>query len=544
MSLEIYNTLGRKKEKFVPLDPEGKRVTIYNCGPTIYDHFHVGNARNFVVMDIVRRYFEWLGYEVKFVQNLTDIDDNIIKRANEEQTSTEKITDTYAQAYYEDSEKLGIRRADEHPRATDYVEQMVEFMKQLEAKGLAYAAGGSLYFRVREVADYGKLSGRSFDDMRAGERVEVNPDKENPMDFVLWKASKPGEPVWQSPWGEGRPGWHSECCVMARNLLGETIDIHAGGTDLTFPHHENEIAQHEGLYGVPLARYWMHNGFLNINREKMSKSLGNFFKIDEVFAQGYEPETVRFFLLSAAYRHPLDYNDKALDDARSSVARINDGIQTGVKILELEGRKPTEPATDTEDPVVRAIFDRFIAVMDDDFNTQRALAVLHDVITAIHEERQAEKPDVAKLASLVGAAIKLRDFFGIAPMATEDVATEASDTGAVTIEPGSKEQSLLGLLGEVDRIARENDVAAILDLIAGDLSDANRELIAARTDAGNWTTENGASPKDTMMKVLIAARGAARKEKAFDIADAIRDGLTAAGIILEDHAQGTIWREA
>lgn len=544
MPLEIYNTLGRKKEVFVPLDPEGKRVTIYNCGPTIYDHFHVGNARNFVVMDIVRRYFEWLGYEVKFVQNLTDIDDKIIQRANDEHISTEKVTETYARAYYEDSEKLGIRRADEHPRATDYVEQMVEFMKRLETKGLAYAAGGSLYFRVRKIADYGKLSGQSLDDMRAGERVDVNPEKEDPMDFVLWKASKPGEPVWQSPWGEGRPGWHSECCVMARKLLGETIDIHAGGTDLTFPHHENEIAQHEGLYGVPLARYWMHNGFLNINREKMSKSLGNFFKIDEVFAQGYEPETVRFFLLSAAYRHPLDYNDKALDEARSSVARINDGIETGIKILEIEGLEPSVSDSDTDDPVVRLYFDRFEAVMDDDFNTQRALAVLHEIITAIHEERQAEKPDGAKLASLVGAAIKLRDFFGIAPMATEDCASEAGETGAVTIVPGSVEQSLLGLLGEVDRIAREKGVDAILDLIAAEVSAGNRELVAAQAESGNWTTENGASPKDTMMKVLIAARGAARKEKAFDIADAIRDGLSAAGIILEDHTQGTIWRES
>ena len=517
MPLHIYNTLDRKKELFVPLDPAGKRVTMYNCGPTVYDHFHIGNARNFVVMDIARRYLEWSGYEVKFVQNLTDIDDKIIERANNENRSTEELTDEFTEKYYDDASKLGVRKADAHPRATEYVDEMIAYMKALEAKDLAYASRGSLYFRVRRFDGYGKLSGRSVDDMMEGARVDVVDEKDDPLDFVLWKAAKPGEPTWDSPWGKGRPGWHSECAVMAHDLLGETIDIHSGGMDLMFPHHENEIAQHEGLYGKPFARYWLHNGFLNIDSEKMSKSLGNFFKIDEVLGHGYAPEAVRAFLLSAAYRHPLDYNDKALDEAASAVKRINEGIETGEKLLP-SGVEVPALATDTDDARVKPYLDRFREAMDDDFNTPRAIAVIHDLVSAIHETRQAQPFDADALAVYVGAAKLLRDFFGFAPFDDSSGAEEGSTDGS--------DESL-------------GPVTSVVMVIGGLVADAGLDDLAellrgSSSQAGNL---------DQLLNLLIEARKLARKSKAFDIADAIRDQLAEAGFALEDHPQGTIWKK-
>lgn len=541
MPLEIYNTLTRRKERFVPLDPAGRRVTIYNCGPTIYDHFHIGNARNFVVMDVVRRYLEWLGYEVRFVQNLTDIDDKIIKRAQEEETSTEDVTARYGAAYFEDAEKLCIRRADVHPRATEYVRQMIEFMKALEEKGLAYERGGSLYFRVRAFKEYGKLSGRSVDSMLEGARVEVSEEKDDPLDFVLWKAAKPGEPTWDSPWGKGRPGWHSECAVMARELLGETIDIHSGGTDLMFPHHENEIAQHEGLYGKTFARYWMHNGFLNIDSQKMSKSLGNFFKIDEVLGAGHSPEAVRLFLLSAVYRNPLDYNETALAEARSAVHRINDGIETGEKLLALERREAAESGRDSTEPTVREFLGRFQAAMDDDFNTPKALAVLHDVVTAIHEARQARPVDLERLAQMVGLARMLRDFFGLRP-AVQAGGGEAAAGATIEFGEESTELQLVALLADVCNRARARGVEEVITGIEEKLAWQRIDLTQAIRAPLYWVTHDGIDALSDLVETLIEARKISRKEKAFDIADAVRDGLKQAGIALEDHPQGTIWK--
>ncbi len=545
MTLEIYNTLTRTKERFVPLDPAGKRVTIYNCGPTIYDHFHIGNARNFVVMDVVRRYLEWLGYDVRFVQNLTDIEDKIIKKAEEEGVSTEAITARYKDAYFEDAGKLGIREADVHPRATDYVEQMVDFMSALQKKDLAYERNGSLYFRVRGFAEYGKLSGRSVDGMREGARVEVSEEKDDPLDFVLWKAAKPGEPTWDSPWSKGRPGWHSECAVMAHELLGETIDIHSGGTDLMFPHHENEIAQHEGLYRKPFARYWMHNGFLNIDSEKMSKSLGNFFKIDEVLAAGHSPEAIRFFLLSAGYRHPLDYNETALAEAKSAVHRINDGIDTGEKLLSLEGREPTIITHDSDNAVARPFLERFTQAMDDDFNTPRALAVLHDVVSAIHENRQSDKVDLEALESLVGTGRMLRDFFGLRPRsAFESMTGTGTEDGSIELGEESIELQLVALLGEIKRMARANGAEDVISAIDERLAWQRIDLEDAVKAPLYWVMHDGIEALKDLMETLIEARKISRREKAFDIADFIRDGIKDAGLILEDHPQGTIWKRA
>ncbi len=435
MPLMIHSTLSRKKEPFEPLDPEKKRVTFYNCGPTVYDHFHIGNARTFVVNDVIRRYLS-RRYEVTFVQNLTDIDDKIINRAKSENAEFDAIRLKYIDAYYEDAGKLGILRADHHPRATEFITSMIELMKRLVSRGLAYPSGGSLYFRVRKFTEYGKLSGRSVDDMLEGARVEVSEEKEDALDFVLWKAAKPGEPKWPSPWGEGRPGWHIECSAMAMAILGETIDIHAGGCDLMFPHHENEIAQSEGATGKPFARYWLHNGFLNIESEKMSKSLGNIMKIDEVLARHSVP-AVRFFLMSAHYRSPLDYGVEALAEAAAAVGRINDGIETAEKILALDGKSVTEAeeATLLSDPVARAFIEQFEAAMDDDFNTPRALAALHDAVSAIHETLRRKPFDASKILPLVAAAKNLRRFFGLEPKSDPAAETKLNaDVRAILTE--------------------------------------------------------------------------------------------------------------
>ncbi|MBI1785391.1 cysteine--tRNA ligase, partial [Candidatus Sumerlaeota bacterium] len=415
MAIMIYNSLTRKKETFDPLDPEKRRVTFYNCGPTVYDHFHIGNARTFVMNDIIRRY---LGrtYTVTFVQNLTDIDDKIINRANAEHVPFDEIRLKYIQAYFDDAAKLGIHPADQHPKATEFIPQMIDLMKRIEGAGLAYPAEGSLYFRVRKFPEYGKLSGRSVDDLREGARVEVSEEKEDPLDFVLWKAAKPGEPKWPSPWGEGRPGWHLECSTMAMAILGETIDIHAGGHDLMFPHHENEIAQSEGATHKTFARYWLHNGFLNIDHEKMSKSLGNIMKIDQVLER-YPVPAVRFFLMSAHYRSPLDYNAEALAEAASAVGRINEGLDTAEKILKLLGRsvERADEAALKADPAAAPYLAKFEEAMDDDFNTPRALAVIHEVVSDLHETLRKKGSDPERLVALVKAGGLLREFFGLVP---------------------------------------------------------------------------------------------------------------------------------
>lgn len=375
--MKIYNTLTRRKEELIPLNDN--KVTIYACGPTVYDFFHVGNARVFITFDAVRRYLKYRGYDVKFVQNFTDIDDKMIKRANEEGITVKELGDRFIEEYFKDADALNIKRADVHPRATEHIRDIVEFIKVLIEKGYAYVVDGDVYFSARSFPGYGKLSGQKLEELEAGARVEPGEKKRDPLDFALWKAKKPGEPAWPSPWGEGRPGWHIECSVMAIKHLGETIDIHGGGPDLIFPHHENEIAQSEAATGKPFARFFMHVGYLNINNEKMSKSLGNFFTVREILKE-YEPEVLRFLMLSSHYRSPINFSKELMEQSKNALERL----YTALYAMEhLEKVTPERPATPEEEEYLKKLLqnkDKFIESMDDDFNTASAIAALFDIV--------------------------------------------------------------------------------------------------------------------------------------------------------------------
>ncbi|MES2579681.1 MAG: cysteine--tRNA ligase [Pseudomonadota bacterium] len=368
--LKIYNTLSRDKQTFTPIEPN--KVRMYVCGMTVYDFCHLGHARVMVVFDMVTRWFRASDYEVTYVRNITDIDDKIIKRANENKETIGDLTQRFIQAMDEDSAKLGIIRPSIEPRATGHIDGMINMIAALIEKGHAYpAANGDVFYSVRSFNDYGKLSGKSLDDLRAGERVEVDTFKKDPMDFVLWKSVKPNEPNWDSPWGKGRPGWHIECSVMSAEHLGAHFDIHGGGQDLQFPHHENEIAQSEATHNCQMANYWMHNGFVRVDDEKMSKSLGNFFTIREVLKK-YDAEVVRFFILRAHYRSPLNYSDQHLDDAKASLTRL---------YTALRGYGVVESAIDWTHPQAA----RFKLAMDDDLNTPEAMAVLFDLANEVNK---------------------------------------------------------------------------------------------------------------------------------------------------------------
>ncbi|MCY0876467.1 MAG: cysteine--tRNA ligase [Firmicutes bacterium] len=371
MSIVLYNSLTGKKEPFVPRVPG--EVRMYSCGPTVYNYFHIGNARAFVVFDMVRRYLRYRGYQVTFVQNFTDVDDKLIKRANEMSTTVEDVADRYIDAYYADAAALGVERADVHPRVTETMGEIIAFIQELIATGHAYEADGDVLFATRTFADYGKLSKQSLDDLHSGSRVEVTDKKRDEVDFTLWKAAKPGEPAWDSPWGPGRPGWHIECSAMIRKYLGDHIDIHGGGHDLLFPHHENEIAQSEALAGPPLANYFMHNGYININNEKMSKSLGNSIFVHEL-VQRYDPRALRLFLLSAQYRSPINYSDDVMAQMVAALRRIDACREH----LALRGMGAPLPAGE---PVsLDAFEERFRTAFDDDINTGDALGVLFDLV--------------------------------------------------------------------------------------------------------------------------------------------------------------------
>jgi len=373
--LRIFNSLTREKQPFVPLTP-GK-VNMYVCGMTVYDYCHLGHARVLVVFDMVTRWLRAEGLDVTYVRNITDIDDKIIKRAQENGEAIEALTGRFIQAMNEDADALGVQRPDREPRATEYVAKMVDMIRVLVEKSVAYPApNGDVYYAVRAFPAYGKLSGKSLDELRAGERVEVDPSKRDPMDFVLWKAAKPGEPHWPSPWGPGRPGWHIECSVMSTDLLGDHFDIHGGGQDLQFPHHENEIAQSEGATGCTFVNYWMHNGFVRVDNEKMSKSLGNFFTVREVLAR-FQPEVVRFFILRAHYRSPLNYSDAHLDDAKGALTRL---------YLTLREVPPAQVEIDWGNPWAA----RFREAMDDDFATPEAIAVLFELANEANRTRSGK----------------------------------------------------------------------------------------------------------------------------------------------------------
>jgi cysteinyl-tRNA synthetase len=439
----------------------------------------VGNARNFIAADIIRRHLEFSGYQVVFVQNITDIEDKIINRAQREGCAPEEIAERFTKLFFESSARLGVRKADHHPRATQYVGKMIDLVKKLEQKGFAYQVDGDVYFRVSSFADYGKLSGRKVEDMLSGARVELSDKKENQADFVLWKTAKEGEPSWESPWGAGRPGWHLECSAMAMDLLGDSFDIHMGGTDLAFPHHENEIAQSEAATGKPFVKYWMHNGFLNINGEKMSKSLGNFFTIDQVLAK-FEPAVVRYFLLSGHYRAPLDFSDAALEEAKTALSRLR---ETRKAALEMAGGAKA-PEIESED--AQKVRQSYKDAMDDDFNTPRALAALFQA------------------ASMIGRLQKK--------------SLDAQRSGAT--------------LGDGDR-AEAAALAAVLDELGGEALGLDFEIPETAVE----------DLSERLLDLLIQIRAAARKEKQFALADIVRNGLKEIGFDLLDRPGGaTEWK--
>ncbi len=481
--MQIYNTLTRRKEKFVPRDP-GK-VSMYVCGPTTYNFIHLGNARPLVVFDTVRRYFICRGYRVRYIQNFTDIDDKIINRAREEGEDPILLARKYVDEYYRDADALNVLRADVHPKVSDHLPEIIGMVRVLINRGHAYEVEGDVYFDISSFREYGKLSGRSLEEMQAGARVEVDPRKRHPMDFALWKASKPGEPAWDSPWGPGRPGWHIECSAMSRKYLGDNFDIHGGGFDLIFPHHENEIAQSEAATGRPFVRYWMHNGFITVNQEKMSKSLGNFFLVREILSK-FPPETVRFFLLSTHYRSPLDFDDEKLAAAGRGLERI----RTCVRLLEeaAGGASREEAGTASDLDLVDALDNRrrqFEDAMDDDFNTALAIGAVFDTVGDINSYLHRTKAVGSSAAPLKKARSLLESF-----------------------------NSVLGLFK----------------------SGPDGKIIVEREDRGEGKLVGD------LIDLIVRIRQEARSRKDWTTADSIRNGLKEIGIILEDTPQGVRWK--
>jgi len=488
--IKLYNTLSGKKEEFVPLKP-GK-VAMYACGVTVYDYSHLGHARGAVAFDLIQRYFRRKGFDVKYVRNFTDVDDKIINRAKEEGLTAAALAHKYIEAYQVDMKRLGVGRADVEPKATEHITEMIEVIKGLVEKGHAYIVDGDVYFRVGSFKDYGKLSKRNLEDLKAGARVEVDERKADPLDFALWKASKPGEPAWDSPWGPGRPGWHIECSAMGFKHLGETFDIHAGGKDLVFPHHENELAQSEAYSGKKFVNYWLHNGFVNINAEKMSKSLGNFFTIRDILKQ-YDGEVVRLFLLSTHYRSPIDFSDANLKDARAGLDRFYTMKEGILKFL--SGKKP--PTVKPEEVIEagdRALYEKcqnlpraFEEAMDDDFNTAFAIGLIYDLV------RDANK-----------------------------------------------------FLGEADK-KNEDGAYLLLSAVLASFEDVSKTLGIFLRDPEEWFKEGRLADSKVTLSVerieeLIHLRNEARARKNWTEADRVRKVLDDGGVELFDRPDGTVWK--
>ena len=454
--MKIYNSLTRKKEEFIPLNP-GK-VSMYVCGPTVYNYFHIGNGRTFIVFDTIRRYMEYRGYEVNFVQNFTDIDDKMINKANEENTTVKEIGDKYICEYYKDADGLNIKRATTNPRATEYIDEIIKFVSGLIEKGYAYEVNGDVYFRTKKFAGYGQLIGQNLEDLQAGARINVDERKEDPMDFAIWKAQKPGEPAWECPWGLGRPGWHIECSCMAKNLLGDTIDIHAGGMDLAFPHHENEIAQSEALTGRKFANYWMHAAFLNVNNQKMSKSLNNFLTARDALKE-YDADVIRFLMLSGHYRIQLNFSNELLESAKASIERLYNAIGN---LENLISEVKVEKMNDEEVKYLESLDayrQRYIEKMDDDFNTADAISVLFDLIRDINSNI-----GINSSKELCEKALELIRELGL-PLGILQKTTKAN-----------LEEEIEALIAERQQ-ARKDRNFALADKIRDDLKDKGIELL-------------------------------------------------------------------
>lgn len=418
--MKLYNTLTRTKEEFIPLE-EGK-VKMYSCGPTVYNFFHIGNARPFIIFDSLRRYLEYIGYDVTFVQNFTDIDDKMIKNANEQGITVKDLADRFIAEYFTDAKGLGIKEASVHPKATENIDAIIETVKSLVDKGYAYEVNGDVYFETKKFSEYGKLSKQPLEDLEAGARIDVTDIKKNPTDFALWKAKKEGEPAWESPWGEGRPGWHIECSAMVNKYLGETIDIHSGGQDLIFPHHENEIAQSECANGKPFARYWLHNGYINVDNEKMSKSKGNFFTVRDVSAK-YDYEVIRFFMLSAHYRSVINFADELLAQSKAGLERLYNCLHNLEFIATKAKKRDLTPEEASVKAEILAFKDQFCRAMDDDLNTADGIAAIFDLARYLNA---AEKDGwcLEMFETAIGLLRELGGVLGIFNRSSEDTISE------------------------------------------------------------------------------------------------------------------------
>lgn len=485
MPIRVYNTLTKQKEQFVPR--EAGKVAMYVCGVTPYNHPHIGNARPFLTWDVIRRYFEYKGFVVTHVQNFTDIDDKIIKTAQKEGRSWLDIANCYTEAYFEAMDKLNIQRAHIYPKVSEHIPEIIAMVEVLVNKGFAYQMDGDVYYSVNKFDDYGKLSGRTLEDMKAGARVDIDERKQHPMDFALWKSAKPGEPAWESPWGPGRPGWHIECSAMAQKYLGSGFDFHGGGSDLIFPHHENEIAQSEACIDEgPFVHYWLHNGFITINEEKMSKSLGNFFLVKDIL-EHFPPEVLRFFVLSTHYRSQLDFSDSKLVEAEKALSRLKNTLETlggfARKNCSLNAFEQANSSVATHLQELEKARNGFCEAMDDDFNTAQAIAVLFDLARATN--------------SLINVSAELPEVeFCYAMKQTEEVFLELG--------------GVLGFFGN-----EQNKVD----------SDGDAELI------------------ESLMQIIIQVRQQARQAKDWATADLVRNRLQEIGVILEDTPQGPRWKK-
>ena len=408
IALKIYNSMTRQKEEFIPLHEN--TVNMYSCGPTVYNFFHLGNARPFIIFDQLRRYFEYRGYKVNFVQNFTDIDDKMINKANDLGITVKELGEQYIEEYFKDAKALGIKEATVHPKATEHIDEIIELVSTLIEKGYAYEVDGDVYFQTSKFDEYGKLSKQPLEDLESGARININEAKREPLDFAVWKKQKPGEPAWESPWGLGRPGWHIECSAMANKYLGETIDIHSGGKDLMFPHHENEIAQSECAHGCTFARYWMHNGFINVDNEKMSKSKGNFFTIRDI-AEHFPHRVIRFFMLTAHYRSPINFSDELLTQAQTSLDRI-DRCKENIE-FSMQG----EAGNTSVD--LSSYRDKFISSMDDDLNTADAISVIFELVKEINTA--IADMDASSKQSALDLITELCDVLGISKEKEENI---------------------------------------------------------------------------------------------------------------------------
>ena len=476
MGMQIYNSLSRQLEDFVPLNPE--QVSLYSCGPTVYDYIHMGNARTALVTDIIRRYLAYKGYAVKLVQNLTDVDDKIINRAAELGISAKELAHQNSEAFFEDSQRLGIHPADVHPRATEHIPEMISLIQTLLKKKAAYVIDGSVYYRVNRFAEYGKLSNRKPEDLLAGARVEIDRRKEDPRDFDMWKAAKPGEPAWQSPWGDGRPGWHIECSAMAMKHLGTTIDIHAGGEDLRFPHHENEIAQSEMATGCTFARYWVHVAFLNIDGRRMGKSEQNFILLRDALDH-YPTEVIRHFLISAHYRHPLDYNRESLMKSEGAFRRLSNCLDA---MRKYEGHRDEAPASNQDreslplQDAIQAMKSQFIAAMDADFNTAQALGTIFTLVGEVNRSRSAsDETPPSVFGHAYRALIEVCQVLGV-------YNTDAQRTDGADVEQRDHLITLLLEIREDARIRKDWDTS---DKIRDRLKQLNVEIQDTR-DGATW----------------------------------------------------------